>query len=99
MIELVELLGQLVAVVGDAGRVVVVARISHGCGEVVHLLYKVNLLLIDRSICAQCGRNLNALGGCLAHDAADTSVGVLDERTSVAVEVVKSPGALPRSCP
>ena len=87
MIELVELLGQLVAVVSNATRVVVVAGIGYSCSKVVHLLDEVDLLLVDRSICTQLCRNLDALGCCLAHDAADTSVGILDERTCVAVEV------------
>ena len=38
VVELVELFGQLVAVVGNAARVVVVASIGYGCCEVVHLL-------------------------------------------------------------
>ena len=87
VIELVELLGQLVAVVGNTSRVVVVACIGYGRSEVVHLLDEVNLFLIDRCICAQLCWNLDALGSSLAHDAADTSVGVLDERTCVAIEV------------
>ena len=87
VIELVELLSQLVAVVSNATRVVVVAGIGYGCCEVVHLLDEVDLLLVDRSICTQLCRNLDALGCCLAHDAADTSVGILDERTCITVEV------------
>ena len=87
VIELVELLSQLVAVVSDATRVVVVAGIGYGCCEVVHLLDEVNLRLVDWGICALFCRNRDALGFCLAHDSADTSVGVLDERTCIAVEV------------
>ena len=87
VIELVELLGQLVAVVSDTTRVVVVACIGYSCSKVVHLLDEVNLLLVDRSVCAQLCRNLDALGCCLAHDAADTGIGILDERTCVTVEV------------
>ena len=44
VIELVKLLGQLVAVVGDATRRIVGACLLHGCRELAELLDEVDLL-------------------------------------------------------
>ena len=67
MVELVEVLGELVAVVGDASRVVVFASVLDGHLEGVHLLDELYLLVVERRVGGQgCGQ-LNAVGLGLAH--------------------------------
>ena len=87
MVELVERLCQLIAVVGDAARRVVLASLLYSRTELVELLYKLNLLLVERHCVGESSRDADALSLSLAQDRADTSVCVLDERTGVAVEV------------
>ena len=84
MVPLVELLGQLVAVVGDATWRVVLTRLFHSGGIVVHLLYKFNLLPVELSPFP-----LEGVGGglCLTQDTAYSCVGILNERSCVAVKV------------
>ena len=87
MIELVELLGQLVAVVGYAARAVVDAGLAHGSLIFVHLLYQFCLLDAQVYVAAECLGHCYALSLGLAQDAAYAGVSVLNERTCVAVEV------------
>ena len=82
VVERVEELGQLVAVVADGSRIVVAARISHCHLILAELLDQLHLLVVGL---------IAAEGVCharrLAHDAADARIGILDEGTRVAIEV------------
>ena len=84
MIELVELLGQFVAVVGNTTWTIVLASLLNSSCIVAHLLYEVDFLLtkfcrhisvLDIKFCS------------LSHDRADAGVGILDKRTCIAVEI------------
>ena len=77
MVELVVLLDQFVAVVGDAGRVVVRAGLPYGSRESIEVLYEADLLVVEFRLNGQRGRYLDTLGGRLAQDAADAGVGIL----------------------
>ena len=84
MIELVELLGQFVAVVGNTTWTIVLASLLNSSCIVAHLLYEVDFLLTK--FC----RHISALDikfCSLSHDRADAGVGILDKRTGIAVEV------------
>ena len=48
MIELVEVLGQLVTVVGNAARTVVLARQFNDCSELIELLNEYDFFIIER---------------------------------------------------
>ena len=87
MIELVEVFGQLVTVVGNTARTVVLAGLFNCSAKLVELLNQLDFLLVERSICAQCCWNRNVFSLCLAQNRTDTCIGILDKRPRVAIEV------------
>ena len=89
MVELVELLCQFVAVVGNAAWAVVLSGLFYCSSVCVELLYEVDFLLRQQVVAQLLGDK--AAASCrlasLAHDRAYAGVGVLNKRTCVAVEV------------
>ena len=87
MIELVELLGQLIAVVCYAAWRIVFSGLLHYGSIPVHLLYQLRLLLVERHVGVEILRQLHAFSLGLTQDAAYAGVCILNERARVAVEV------------
>ena len=87
MVELVVLLNQLVAVVGHGSGLVFGASLAHHSGKVGYVLNDFLLLGRNLHVGRQCVGNVDAGIGSLAQDRAYTGIGVLYERTRVAVEV------------
>ena len=87
VVELVEFFCKFVAVVRNTTRTVIDACLRYSCAKIVHLLNERNLLLVHRSIVGNCRWNSDALCSSLAENAADTCVGILNERTRVAIKV------------
>ena len=84
MIELVEHLRQLIAVVGDATWRIVLTSLFYSGAELVHLLNQLDFLFCQRNLR---GNRLQALCLSLAQNTADSRVGVLDEGACIAVEI------------
>src|SRR5574344_1652428 len=53
MIELIEFLGEFVAVVGNAAWTVILACLFYSCTEVIDFLNQVSFLLVQRHVCCE----------------------------------------------
>ena len=87
MVELVVLLHQVVAIVGNTRRTVGGTRFLHHSGKVGQHLDESLFLFAQLDAGRQGIRDADTSLGSLAEHRLDTGIGVLDERTCVAVEV------------
>ena len=87
VIELIKLLRQFVTIVGYTAGRIVFSSLFHSSCKLVHLLYELYLFCVERRLLCieRCAVDTLSLG--FAKDRADTGVGILNERTCVAVEV------------
>ena len=89
MIELIIFFGQFVAVVGNAGRTIVLTCLSHSCFETVEFLYEADFFFAQRNLIAQCGQctQIHSCFLCLAQNRRNAGIRVLDKRPGVTIEV------------
>ena len=85
MIELIVLLGKFIHIIGNQSGAERTSCFSHNCGIIGQTLYESNLAFTGSHSYKL--TDSEALIGSLAKHRTDTSMGVLDERTGIAIEV------------